>query len=468
VAVEALVAPAPPGILVATVELAGMQMQIQKQQVQTRTLPTSSTDAKAYLKAKFPVVKDLADSDWNITAWSTAVIPDDSTGDPIDAKLERKYGADRTELPRELVRGSIAEWMQKKVGRVLVEFTVEATGTATEDETKKIESLPKNFTVTATDATTKIYKGISSFEAAEDVPVGIAQAYYNTILNSCQYAGQITLEAEDLAADVGNGRKLNLTGSAVAAWSTMAAPIHRVSWDIASGTTRISFGPNPELSLDDFMEFLKLLNKRPYNNYTTGERTGDELGDAAETSARGDTAGSFDVPETIISAGGGGGGASYEHAFKLSVALDGANWKWQVSSSKSVVTDGTNGEAIDLGPSGAAWKTGAIKFDVATTISATKYIVLECTVDPDDLTLTDWTLAAVDVADADEVKTGGDPIAQTKARLLIGKITQDTAPDPDTYSASQAVFTAQRISVGFLNGISCKIFDAAPIHQDKL
>lgn len=463
VAVEVLVDPAPPGILVSTVELAGMQMQIQKQQVQTRDLPTTSTDAKAYLKEKFPAVKDLADTDWNITAWSTAVIPDDYDGDPIDEKLERKYGADRTELPRELVRGNIAEWMQKKVGRVLVEFEVESTGTATEAEVKKIESLPKNFTVVATNAITKIYKGISSFEAAEDVPVGIAQAFYNTIINAAQYAGQITLEDDDLAADVGNGRKLNLTGSSVAAWSTMDAPIHRISWDIASGRTAISFGPNPELSLDDFMEFLKLLNKRPYNQYTLEERTGDELGDGAKISARGDTIGNFDTPETIYAGGGGSGGGSFEHAFKLSVALDGTDWKWQVAQTNSSVQDGTNGDAIDLGPSGADWKSGAIKFGVATTITATKYIVLECTVDSDDLTLTDWTLAAVDEADADEVATGGSPVAQTKARLLIGKITKDTAPDPDTYTASQAVFSAQRIAHGYMNGLLVRVFDSAPI-----
>jgi hypothetical protein len=132
------------------------------------------------------------------------------------------------------------------------------------------------------------------------------------------------------------------------------------------------------------------------------------------------------------------------------------------------VQDGTNGDAIDLGPSGADWKSGAIKFGVDTSISATKYIVMECTVDPDDLTLTDWTLAAVDPADADEVMTDGDPLAQTKARLLIGKVTKDTAPDPDTYAASQAVFTPQRIILGFLNGLAVKVFDAAPIHPDNL
>jgi hypothetical protein len=212
------------------------------------------------------------------------------------------------------------------------------------------------------------------------------------------------------------------------------------------------------------MEFLKLLNRRPYNNYTLDERTGKELGDAAKISARGDTVGPFDMPEPI-STGGSGGGGSFEHAFKLTVALDGSAWKWQVSSSKSTVMDGTNGAAIDLDPTtGADWKTGAIKFDVATTISATKYICLQATAD-EELALTDWELVALD--SADEVVTGGDPVRQTSARLLIGKIVY-TSGSPPTAEARQAIFSAQRFSVGFLNGIICKIFEPAPIHPDEL
>lgn len=315
VGVEALVAPAGPGILVTTVELAGMTMQIQKQQVQTRTLPTSSTDAKAYLKLKFPAVKDLADGDWNITEWTTAVIPEaDDSVDPIDPKLERISGSDRSDLPRELVKGAVAEWMQKKVGRVLVEFKVEASGTASEAERKKIESLPPNFSVTATNATTKIYKGVSSYAAGETAPAGIAEAFHTTLANGCYFEGSATIHGEELSAAAWHGAVLNLTGG-VSEWATMKAPIHAVSWDLETCETVLDFGPNPEFSIQDFMEFLKLLNQRPNNEYTTAERSGDGLGDDAGISARGDSVGGYDLPETIT--GGGTGSGSLTEPFQL-------------------------------------------------------------------------------------------------------------------------------------------------------
>lgn len=313
-----LTAPAGPGMLVTTVELQGLQQQIQKQQVVTRTLPVDQSTAKEYLKVKFPIVKDLADTDWNVTAWSTAVIPeDDDEIDPIDVKLERHYGADRTDLPRELVKGAVAEWMQKKVGRVLVEFTVVASGTATAAEAKKISELPTHFTVTATNAVTKIYKGISGYQSGDDVPVGIAAAYLATIQNGCNFAGSIRIKENDVGATRWHGSKLNVSGGA-SEWATMDAPIHSVVWDLRTKDVEIGFGPNPDYSVQDYLEFLRLLNKRDHTNYTTSERTSDELGSESSVSARGDSAGVLDTPETVTGGGGGVSGSSQPFALVAS------------------------------------------------------------------------------------------------------------------------------------------------------
>lgn len=93
----------------------------------------------------------------------------------------------------------------------------------------------------------------------------------------------------------------------MSAWSTMQAPIHTVTWDLASCKVTRSFGPNPDLSVEDFIEFLKLLNKRPYSTYTLDERTSDKLGNGSGVSARGDTVGPTWTPETITGGGSGGG-----------------------------------------------------------------------------------------------------------------------------------------------------------------
>ena len=303
----ALAAAAPKGMLVTHVELQGMKMQIQKQQVVTRTLPTSETGAIAYLKSKFPVIKDIPDAHIDVTAWSTVVIEEDGDAvDPVDIKLTRQYGANRTDLPRELVKGAVAEWMRKKVGRVLVEFTAEGAGAISEEHRSKLGTLPKNLTLNCTNAVTKIYKGVSGYQAGDAVPTGVAAAYLATVQAGCNYAGSIRIKENDVGATRWHGCKLNLTGGA-AAWSSMDAPIHSVTWDLASKDVTLGFGPCPDYSVQDYLEFLRLLNKREHTEYTTAERTSDELGSEATVSARGDTVGPLDTPETVT---GGGGGAS--------------------------------------------------------------------------------------------------------------------------------------------------------------
>ena len=308
-------APAGLGILVTTVELAGIKAPIQKQQIETRNLPTGTSGAKDYLKIKFPTIKDVPDAHIDITEWTTAVITDAAGAPiPIDPKLPRLPGNTRGDLPRELVKGNVTEWMQKKVGKVLIEMKVKAGSAASETDKKKIESIPRSLTVVCTNAVTKIYQGLSSYTAAESVPVGIAQAFYQTLQNGCSFEGQITLEGEEITLSPFHGRNLHLTGSGNTEWATMGAPVHHVSWDLETCQTTVSFGPNPEYSVQDFLEFLRLLNKRENNEYTTQERTGDKLGSEQGISANGDTAGPYDSPETIT---GGGAVAPPQSPFAL-------------------------------------------------------------------------------------------------------------------------------------------------------
>lgn len=451
------IAPAGLGMLVTPVELAGMQVQIQKQQVTVRELPTDAADAKTYLKEKFPIIKDLADSKFTVTEWVKALVP--APGDPapeIDTKLERLYGTGLTGangLTNELIDGSLPEWIGRRVGKVLVKFTVEkASGvTLTEEEEKALAQLPPWFHVVGTNAVTKIYKGISSYEPAEAVPVGIAAAFYATMISGCNYAGSITTEGEELPSDLGHGRVLNLTGSAVSAWATMKAPIHTVSWDLVTGSVTRQFGPNPDLSVEDFIEFLKLLNKRPYSSFTTDERTGDTLGNEGGVSARGDSVGPTWTPETVTG-GGSGGGTEFSHPFKITTSTVEGVAKYKVA--KGSIQDGTNGTAISL--------AGITETETTATAG---YVVIEADVDA-DLVITGWALAIKSGAtDAQEVgmTTTGD-IRQNKIRLLIGKLTLDGA----VATAWQAQFSSVRINVGLVNGVAGKVFEDAPTYPTSI
>jgi hypothetical protein len=440
----ARVAPAEPGVIVTSVELAGMQVQIQKQQIQTRNLPTSESGAIDYLKIKFPAIKDIPAAKINIKTWTTAVIA--STEDespPIDEKLVRIPGGTRTDLPRELVKGVVTEWMRKKVGRVLVELSVEAVD-ASDEERAKIESLPKSFTVVATDATTKIYRGVSSFTEAEDVPVGIAQAFYENLVAAARFEGRITMEDEEVYAGRLHGKKLNLTGSLLAEWASMNAPIHRVLYDLANRRTTVHFGPNPDLSFNDFLDYLRLLNKRPNNMISQGERSGDRLGDESEISAEGDTIGPYDSPETVTASCAAAVVA--EHPFKITTkTVDGVP-KYKVA--KGSIQDGTNGSTISL--------TGITETDRTATAG---YVVLEADVDA-GLVVSGWALVIkTAAADTQEIglTTSGE-IRQNKLRLLLGKLTLAG----DVATPWQAWFTSARVGNGLLNGVAVRLIDAAP------
>jgi hypothetical protein len=287
-----------PGVLATTVDLQGVRSTTQKQQVQTRALPTSQSEAKAYIKLKYPALADVPDANFNVTVWERFVIDDDETlPDPINVNAPRQKGEEFSTLPRELVRGNIAEWMQRTVGKVRLKWELKPTSTATLDEVDRIKRTPAGVIITATNAITKIYKGIASWTAGEDAPAGIAETYYNTIHAAARHEGTITIPGADLSARW-HGKKLNLTGGA-SAWSTMAAPIHAVRWDAHRGDATITFGPSPDYALQDFIEYLKLLRRRSPTWMSSAERTSDEIGDESGASASGDNIGPFDTPDDI-------------------------------------------------------------------------------------------------------------------------------------------------------------------------
>lgn len=142
---------------------------------------------------------------------------------------------------------------------------------------------------------------------------------------------------------------------------------------------------------------------------------------------------------------------------------------YRVSSQRSSITDGTNGDAFDFAPAGTAWADPAAKFDTNIEITATAYIVLRAEIDPLDLSAADWTLAAIpeiDVADAAEVTFDAiETDEQEYAQLLIGKVTIE---DGAVTEVAQAVFTPQLLTHGFLNGVEVRAFAAHWIHRADL
>lgn len=293
-----------PRVITATIPLAGMQMQIQKSRIQTRSIPTGvGAAADAYIKKRFPAMAAADTDHFVVTKWERSVIAEaDAMPDPISAqapKVELDNPTDPDELPRELLKGTLEDWMRRKVGTVRIDMTVAALSGATDAERAAIATLPCGFTVTATNATTKIYKGITSWVAPESVPTGIAEDTYKAILAAMTYQGKVVLTDREVGGTSYHGRAINVT-SGVPGWATMKAPVHTVDFDVETGRVEIGFGPIPTLAPADFLELQRILRFRPTKWWSfgpDGERGSNKLGAENAPSAGGDTVGGCEGPD---------------------------------------------------------------------------------------------------------------------------------------------------------------------------
>jgi len=155
------------------------------------------------------------------------------------------------------------------------------------------------------------------------------------------------------------------------------------------------------------------------------------------------------------------------YSWRLSIDYVAPDYKWAVSAELSTITEGGNGTKLDLSSGSALWIAASpIKFDVPTTIAATSWIVLECTVTATTYVLDDFTFKAVTTrATAQEVAFLGSPtFQQEKLRLLIGKIIfEDDVP-----RVVQGANTQMFIDWGMLNSRAVKCYLPPQLDPDLL
>lgn len=140
-----------------------------------------------------------------------------------------------------------------------------------------------------------------------------------------------------------------------------------------------------------------------------------------------------------------GAGGIFRHPFKITVSFEEAGIKYKVAQGS--ITDGTNGTAISL--------SGILEENRSASQG---YVVLSASVSS-ALVISGWALTIESsVENTKEVLIAGDPPAQTRIRLLLGKITIEEGQA----TVTQALFTSVVISTRLLNGVEVKTFDAAP------
>jgi len=268
-----IVQPAPPeatgdelGALVMTLDLAGARATYQKQKVRTRPIPESDSAAEviSWWKGKFPWLSDFADADLMVVPGSHTVTMEHPENYP---------GVSLSDLPNELLEGSVSAWMNLLSAPLQVRAVLKYTGADT-DESAEVWGTAKQrnlYTrITGTNAQTQTYSRLTSATEAEAVPEGLAQALYDAV-SPLQYDGLVELTEGECSVMAAPGSLLNLTGGR-AEWATMSAQIQRVEEWLDLGKTRLTVGPAKHLGHADLARLLRA-NRNRRISYRLGERT---------------------------------------------------------------------------------------------------------------------------------------------------------------------------------------------------
>jgi hypothetical protein len=282
------------GALVSTVRLAGSNATYQKQPIQTKPIPQSSSDPNVsnWWYEHIPWLKDYSPDRIQVVSGTHAGSVDPSqyreNGDPVDDDI--------ADYPHELISGTIAEWMQSAyptLQAARVTYTAHLSyiypDISDTESTKALTRFGPDggptglgndvevlVTITGTNAVNKIYAILSSYDEAEPAPVGLAGQLYSA-LSVLEYEGSWNIVQEEPAPSTRLGIVLNLTGGRPE-WVTMNALVQQITDDLDKGTTTFKFGPAGHLTIQDLMEQLRATRERTISSKIKERKTGEPGG----------------------------------------------------------------------------------------------------------------------------------------------------------------------------------------------
>jgi len=216
-----------PGVLLATIELAGFSRTIVSEDIETEDIPTDLSAEAAH-------------------EWWEAKLPSHTLDNLVVTASARA-----SEYPRELVAGRVQDWMNKDAEEETIHATIEYT--LGDDETP--EKISVAIKIIVTDAETQVYNNISA-TTGEPIPVGLAASIY-AALQTLQYEGRATITEEEISrGGPGVYNRINFSGLETA-YETMNAQAQIITWDVDSGTTTLHFGPPAHLAPDELLALLR-------------------------------------------------------------------------------------------------------------------------------------------------------------------------------------------------------------------
>lgn len=259
------------------------------------------------------------------------------------------------DVPRELLSGSLHEWMNVKSAMLIAEVTIAVRKSTAdglpEDKREQFQRLgPKPITLNvnggsfaayaldavykfrATNALDKVYEKVLAidYSGGESEAVANRKAYNNAVANAVvpnlaralyearkdlPWAGTLPLLEEEAGSESALGKVIGLTHPDRPEWATMNAQVQREEVDLVSGGTTLTFGPPEHLAPQDWVELHQAARKKqeeysesynaPYPNDQTGNLNGD---DDEEASGQNPVIGATFSPEASFRWQSGGTG----------------------------------------------------------------------------------------------------------------------------------------------------------------
>ena len=246
--------------LVATIRLGGTRITHLTQEIEVEEIPDPMEDL-AWLQGHDPWLKIFAPAEiWIISVTRNGAL----------------------DLANILTEGQIHDWMD--VDYETEEFSIRASVSIRNPNNNKVirvEEINRKIKVTTTDAVSKTYRTLDTYEGAEAIPEGMAAALYAS-WGQLQHDGAFVTIEEECSSTVRPGQTLNLAGG-LAAWGSMRALIQTVQDEVDTGKTTITFGPAKRIGIDDLVTLLRGFRTRKICTSPTLRTTGlsDDAGNAA-------------------------------------------------------------------------------------------------------------------------------------------------------------------------------------------
>ena len=208
-----------------------------------------------------------------------ATIPD------ADLTIVDGARADDSALPRILVEGNVQEWMNCDIA--LETVTCKVTAIIRDEDNVEVERLDKKIEsvqLHVTDAHTKTYRRIGSFDGGEPTPTGVAAALYASWSQLHWEGGFKLLESECSGAFL-PGNVLNFTGG-MAAWTSINALIRSISENVDEGISDVEFGPNTQIEAGTLVALFRALRVRNFAYQYKARTTAESEGNAVEAGGK--------------------------------------------------------------------------------------------------------------------------------------------------------------------------------------